>query len=133
MSESGYYAQRPHEEYTPAELQARATELGITNLPPRPWTPRQRQRIESAISQIERRDFIYGGAPSRRRDTPLPEDTMPGRFILQWSIDGPWVDLRSYDTYADAESARDMVMRQYELDFEDLRIVDTQKGVMGRG
>lgn len=123
------------DQLSPDELEALAESLNVTGLPPRPWTPRERHRIETAVSEIQRRDYIYGGAPARRQPTALPPD-MPGRFIVQWNIDGPWQNLRSFDRYPDAESYRDQVLRQYGADgvtFEDLRIEDTERRIMGHG
>lgn len=132
----GIYAPAPVEDLTAEELEALAREYNITNLPPRPWTPRQRHRIETAVLQIQRVDYIYGGAPTRRRATELEAETEMGRYVLQWNIDGPWMDLHSYTTYANAEAARDQVLRQYAdsgVGISDLRIVDIERRTMGRG
>lgn len=134
--DTSFYVQQELSAYMPAELEALAVRLNITNLPPRPWTPRQRSRVETEIAQIQRRDYIYGGPPERRFPTRMLDDNMPNRFILQWNLDGFWADLRSFETYAEAESARDNVLRNYADDgvtFEDVRIVDTERKIQGYG
>jgi hypothetical protein len=113
------------EEMSDQELYNAAIQYNIKDVPNPPFSNRQRQRLISTIQFEDRKDYIYGGPPQRRRPVEQIRQ-VEGDYVIQWNIDGPWVDLQGFNRLADAEEGMEKQIRYHAADGltkEDFRLV----------